>query len=69
MSDDIWNYYGRDLQSELARLQDDMARLRKLVMEVVTQLHYWAVYESENNPEMSKVLVEMADKLEAVCGG
>ncbi len=69
MNDDIWNYYGRDLQSELARLQDDMARLRKLVMEVVTQLHYWAVYESENNPEMSKVLVEMADKLEAVCGG
>jgi predicted phosphohydrolase len=69
MSDDIWNYYGRDLQSELARLQDDMARLRKLVMEVVTQLHYWAVFESENNPEMSKVLVEMADKLEAVCGG
>jgi hypothetical protein len=66
MSDDIWNYYGRDLQSELARLQDDMARLRKLVMEVVTQLHYWAVYESENNPELSKVLVEMADKLEAV---
>jgi hypothetical protein len=69
MSDDIWNYYGRDLQSELARLQDDMARLRKLVMEVVAQLHYWAVYESENNPELSKVLVEMADKLEAVCGG
>jgi hypothetical protein len=69
VNDDIWNYYGRDLQSELARLQDDMARLRKLVMEVVTQLHYWAVYESENNPEMSKVLVEMADKLEAVCGG
>ncbi len=69
MSDDIWNYYGRDLQSELARLQDDMARLRKLVMEVVTQLHYWAVFESENSPEMSNVLREMADKLEAVCGG
>ena len=69
MSDDIWNYYGRDLQSELVRLQDDMARLRKLVMEVVTQLHYWAVFESENSPEMSKVLREMADKLEAVCGG
>jgi hypothetical protein len=69
VSDDIWNYYGRDLQSELARLQDDMARLRKLVMEVVTQLHYWAVFESENSPEMSNVLREMADKLEAVCGG
>jgi predicted phosphohydrolase len=69
VSDDIWNYYGRDLQSELARLQDDMARLRKLVMEVVAQLHYWAIFESENSPEMSKVLVEMADKLEAVCGG
>lgn len=31
MSDDIWNYYGRDLQTELSRAQNTISYLYLLV--------------------------------------